>query len=270
MNINVGMADDLIGVRYRAKFVVQILCALMLVAGGIFIQDLHGLLWINELPIWIGIPLTILIVVIIINAMNLIDGIDGLASSLSGIAALFYGFVFFKYGYYFYAMLSYATFGVLLPFFWYNVFGNAEKQKKIFMGDTGSLTIGIILSFLSIKLLSCVPVASDHATPNPLVLAFVPLAVPCLDVIRVYFHRIRHKSNPFLPDKNHIHHKLLALGMSQWAAMLTIVSFSVFLILSNLAASLYLNINVIILLDIALWTALNLWLTNRIQSRHQR
>ena len=78
----VGMADDLIGIRYRAKFVIQILCGVMLIAGGIYINNLHGILGIHAVPLWLGYPLTILIVVFIINAINLIDGIDGLASVL--------------------------------------------------------------------------------------------------------------------------------------------------------------------------------------------
>ena len=100
-----GMADDLIGIRYRAKFVIQILCGVMLIAGGIYIGNLHGILGIHAVPLWLGYPLTILIVVFIINAINLIDGIDGLASGLCCIACLFYGLTFFMLHQYIYAML---------------------------------------------------------------------------------------------------------------------------------------------------------------------
>ena len=86
-----GMADDLIGIRYRAKFVIQILCGVMLIAGGIYINNLYGVLGIHVVPLWLGYPLTILIVVFVINAINLIDGIDGLASGLCSITCLFYG-----------------------------------------------------------------------------------------------------------------------------------------------------------------------------------
>ncbi len=141
----VGMADDLIGVQYRAKFAVQILCAVLLVASGVWINNLYGLFGIHELPRAVGWPLTVFVVVFVINAVNLIDGIDGLASGLSGVALFFYGVVFIGMGRYMYAMLAFVTLGALVSFFYYNVFGNAEKHKKIFMGDTGSLTIGIIL-----------------------------------------------------------------------------------------------------------------------------
>lgn len=253
----VGMADDLVGVRYSAKFVVQILCAAMLVAGGVWLKDLHGVLGIHELSIWFGAPLTVLVVVFITNAINLIDGIDGLASGLCGIAFLFYGICFFMFDEFFYAMLCFATLGVLVPFFYYNVFGNPDKHKKIFMGDTGSLTIGIILSFVSIKLTACVPVETAVRF-NPMVLAFAPLLVPCLDVVRVYLYRIRNGRNPFLPDKNHIHHKLLAMGMHQRTAMISILAFSMAWVLLNVWMSLCINVNIIILIDAAIWTAANI------------
>lgn len=260
----VGMADDLIGIRYRAKFVIQILCGVMLVAGGIYIDNLHGILGIHAVPLWLGYPLTILIVVFIINAINLIDGIDGLASGLCSIACLFYGLTFFILHQYIYAMLAFATLGVLIPFFYYNVFGNAEHGRKIFMGDTGSLTVGMMLCFLSLKLTMC---GLDDNTGNvhPMVLAFSPLLVPCCDVVRVYLHRVRNGKNPFLPDKNHIHHKLLAFGIKQRNAMIIIVSVSIIFILLNILLSLYLNVNWIVLGDILIWTLANIRLTKSIR-----
>lgn len=258
-----GMADDLIGIRYRAKFVIQILCGVMLIAGGIYIGNLHGILGIHAVPLWLGYPLTILIVVFIINAINLIDGIDGLASGLCCIACLFYGLTFFMLHQYIYAMLAFATLGVLVPFFYYNVFGNAEHGRKIFMGDTGSLTVGMMLCFLSLKLIMC---GTDDNTGhiNPMVLAFSPLLVPCCDVVRVYLHRVRNGKNPFLPDKNHIHHKLLAVGMKQRNAMITIISVSTVFILFNILLSIYLNVNWIVLVDLLIWTLANIRLTRRI------
>ena len=259
----VGMADDLIGIRYRAKFVIQILCGVMLIAGGIYIGNLHGILGIHAVPLWLGYPLTILVVVFIINAINLIDGIDGLASGLCSIACLFYGLTFFMLHQYIYAMLAFATLGVLVPFFYYNVFGNAEHGRKIFMGDTGSLTVGMMLCFLSLKLIMCG--TDDNAGHiNPMVLAFSPLLVPCCDVVRVYLHRVRNGKNPFLPDKNHIHHKLLAVGMKQRNAMITIISISTVFILFNILLSLYLDVNWIVLVDILIWTLANIRLTKRI------
>ena len=109
-------------------------------------------------------------------------------------------------------MLALATLGILIPFWFYNVFGNAQRGHKLFMGDTGSLTIGYILSFLVIQL-SVVHSDGEVRTNPYMVIAFSTLLVPLLDVFRVVLHRLRKGRNPFLPDKNHIHHKLLRTGM---------------------------------------------------------
>ncbi len=262
-----GMADDMIGVRYRAKFVIQIMCGVMFIVGGVWLDDLHGLLFINSLPDWVGWGLTVLAVVFIVNAINLIDGIDGLASGLSGIACLYYGLTFFMAGDYVYAIVSFATLGVLIPFFYYNVFGNPDKQKKIFMGDTGSLTIGVILCFLGLNMTDSE--AMPIAGANPFVLAFSPLLVPCFDVVRVYLHRVRNGKNPFLPDKNHIHHKLLAAGLPQRLAMISIISVSLAMTLGNVCLSSVLNINVLLVCDILVWTVANIWLSSHIRKRQR-
>lgn len=260
----VGMADDLIGIRYRAKFVVQIACGLMVIAGGLWLDNLHGLFLIYNIPAWIGWPVTILAVVFIINAINLIDGIDGLASGLCGVAMLFYGVIFILAHEYIYAMLAFATLGVLVPFFYYNVFGDARRGRKIFMGDTGSLTIGMMLCLLSLKVCRCFPDDTLSNLPNVFVLAYSPLIVPCFDVVRVYLHRVRNGKNPFLPDKNHIHHKLLAIGMRQRTAMITIVSVSVLFTLCNILLSTRIGVTPLLLADILVWTAANIWLTRKI------
>lgn len=265
----VGIADDLIGVRYRAKFFIQIVCGIMLVAGGVVLSDFHGLVFLHALPLWLGIPVTVFITVFVINAINLIDGIDGLASGLCSIAFLFYGLTFIWLHQYLYSMLAFATLGVLVPFYYYNVFGKAEKGRKIFMGDTGSLTIGIMLCFLSIQ----VSHLSASATPrhvNPFVLAFAPLLIPCFDVVRVYLHRVRNGKNPFLPDKNHIHHKLLAIGMRQRTAMVTIVLASTVLTLLNILLSAYLGATILLCLDVALWTFANIQITKKIHSAKKK
>ncbi len=265
----VGMADDLIGVRYRNKFVTQILCALMLVGGGLWLGDLWGLFWIYNLTPWIGVPLTVLAVVFIVNSINLIDGIDGLASGLSSIVMIIYAFSFLMLGEYICALLAIATFGVLVPFFYYNVFGDPQKMHKIFMGDTGSLTIGMLICILGLKLVNPVREIDADWVPNRLVIVYSPLVVPCFDVVRVYLYRVRHHRNPFMPDKNHIHHKLLALGLPQRRAMVTIVLISLGFTAANILLSLVLNINWILLIDIVVWVLGNIWLANAIRRRRR-
>lgn len=266
----VGMADDLIGIKYRAKFMVQIICAAFLISGGVWFSDLTGVLGIEEVSPWFGYPFTLIVIVFLINAINLIDGIDGLASGLSSIACAIYGFSFYLLGDYALSVVSFATLGVLIPFFYYNVFGNVNKHKKIFMGDTGSLTIGLILAVLG-TLLFTHPESVNIGISTP-ILAFSPLIVPCFDVIRVYLLRIRQHHSPFLPDKNHIHHKILAAGMKPRAAMITIISVSLLFTLINIVLSslLSININVIIALDVLIWGFSNIYLSRLIKSRNAR
>lgn len=266
----VGIADDLIGVKYSAKFVVQIACGLLFLFGGLYVNNLHGLFFLNELPKFVFWPLTVLMVVFIINAMNLIDGIDGLASGLSGVALSYYGVIFFSQEEYSYAMVAFATLGTVIPFFYYNVFGKAEKQQKIFMGDTGSLTIGLILCFLSFRMANA-QIPAGFVCMNgihPLFLAFLPLVVPCMDVVRVFIHRIRKGSSPFMPDRSHIHHKLLFLGFSQHAAMITILISSALNIVVFLFLSKYVNPTVLFFLCIGFFSALNVLMTHKIRQKN--
>ena len=153
-----------------------------------------------------------------------------------------------------------------MSFFYYNVFGIAECGRKIFMGDTGSMTIGMILSFLGIRLVLCAP-GENTGVPNPAVLTFSLLIIPCFDVVRVYLHRVRNRKNPFLPDKNHIHHKLLALGIRQCLTMIIIVSVSTVFMLLNVLLSQYLDVNWILTGDIMIWIVLNVWLTYKIKQK---
>ncbi len=263
----IGMADDLTGIRYRTKFIVQIFCGCCIIAAGVWIQNMHGLLGLHTLSPWLGYPLTVLVIVYIINAINLIDGIDGLASGLCSCTLLIYGITFFLLGEYFYSMLSFATLGVLIPFFYYNVYGNPEKGNKIFMGDTGSLTIGLMLSFLSIKLSSLD--RESLICINPMIIAFSPLIIPCFDVVRVYLHRVRHKKNPFLPDQNHIHHKLLALGIPQHRVMMVVIFLSLLITITNILLSWVMDITLLLVIDLTVWTLGNMWLRKKINEKQK-
>lgn len=264
----VGIADDLIGVRYLAKFVVQIFSAVLLVCSGMYINNLYGLMWIDTLPIWLSIIATVFIVVYVVNAINLIDGIDGLASGLSTIALIYYACVFFTGSEFIYCLLAAATAGTLFPFFYYNVFGDAKRQKKIFMGDTGALTTGMVLVFCAIAIMSKRPESLD-VEYNPVIVALAPLIIPCFDVCRVYFHRVRRGRNPFLPDKCHIHHKILALGFNQATSLMLILAASIAFIGVNVLLSPYLNPTLLLLCDIVIWTGANMLLTMGIRRRER-
>ncbi len=265
----VGIADDLIGVRYRGKFLLQIFTGTLLVAGGMWISDLYGFLWIHHCPDWLGWLFSIFLVIYVANSINLIDGIDGLASGLSMIALIFYSIVFFLAGEYLFALMAATTLGTLIPFFYYNVFGHAENHNKIFMGDTGSLTIGTVLAFLSIAMFR-IPLGDIPGNQNPFILAIAPIILPCFDVVRVFVHRVRNGSNPFLPDKCHIHHKLLALGLVQWKALITILISDATIVGGNLLLSSLVQPTWLILGDITAWTLLNFLLTHLIRCRERR
>lgn len=264
-----GLADDLVGVRYRAKFVVQIISSVLLICAGIYITDLHGFIWLDKIPDIFGALLTILLMVYIINSINLIDGIDGLASGLSAIALTFYGIVFYNAGNYIYSLIAFADLGTLLPFFYFNVFGNAGKRTKIFMGDTGALTTGFILALLAIKACNLTP-GEDATSINPIVLGYSPLIIPCFDVVRVYFRRLRKGHNPFLPDKSHIHHKLLALGLRQRVAMPLILLTACLFIVLNLLLSPSVGPTLLLAGDGLIWTLANIAITAGIKKRSKR
>ncbi|MDE5841306.1 MAG: undecaprenyl/decaprenyl-phosphate alpha-N-acetylglucosaminyl 1-phosphate transferase [Muribaculaceae bacterium] len=265
----VGIADDLIGVRYKAKFICQILCAIFICASGSYIHSMDGMLWVGDLPSWLGWCLSVFVVVYIVNAVNLIDGIDGLASGLSAIALIYFGILLTLAQEWMLALLAWAQLGTLVPFFYFNVFGNPQKRKKIFMGDTGSLTVGIMLSFISLSVTDIdVPEVTDGY--NLLVLAFSPLVIPAFDVVRVYFHRIRQHRNPFLPDKCHIHHKLLALGLNQRASLCAILLSAVIFMLVNVSLSPYISASWLLAGDVVIWLCGNLLITRAIRKKEAR
>ena len=253
-----GIKDDLVGLRYRTKFVIQIIVASFFPLSGLWINNLYGLFGVYELTPWLGIPFTILLTVFITNAINLIDGIDGLASGLSSVALVILGSLFLYNRVWLYAMLSFATLGVLLPFFYYNVFGRVERHNKIFMGDTGSLTLGYILAFLSIRYSSFNPDLIPYSE-GAIVVAFSTLIVPMFDVIRVILVRLRTRKPLFEPDRNHIHHKFLDMGLSHRRAMLSILGLAVGFFCLNIILVPHLDNNVLFVGDIVIWTGLNLW-----------
>ena len=262
----VGMADDLIGLRYRAKFIAQLLSASLVLVGGIYVDSMHGMFGLHNIPFLVSVLLTILLIVFVTNAVNLIDGIDGLASGISAVACVFYGYVFFCAGLHIYGLLAFSTLGALVSFFYYNVFGDTNRHKKIFMGDTGALTIGILLSVFSIRISQ---LKDAEGMVDMAVVAFAPLLIPCLDVLRVYFKRLREHRNPFLPDNTHIHHKLLALGIGPRVAMVYIVAACLVVTLLNCWLSKFVNINLIFFGDIALWIVVNMLLSRWIKGNNK-
>ena len=247
----VGVVDDLIGVSYKAKFLVQIACAFLFPLSGLWLHDLSGLFFCCHIPGWVGVPLTLFLVVYITNAINLIDGVDGLAAGICFVSLLTLGLAAAVRSQYLFMILAFAMLGILLPFWKFNVFGNALIGRKIFMGDTGSLTLGYLVSFLFITM------ASESGTVFPremFIIGLSTMLVPMFDIVRVVMARIRNHRNPFLPDKNHIHHKVMRTGIGPRPTMAILVFLSLLIVLVTMGGVwLCLSTTVIFLIDLAIW-----------------
>jgi UDP-GlcNAc:undecaprenyl-phosphate/decaprenyl-phosphate GlcNAc-1-phosphate transferase len=261
-----GLLDDLIGLGYKYKFLMQFISASLIPLSGLWINSLDGLFGIYQISPWIGMPLTVFIIIYITNAINLIDGIDGLASGLSMISLFVIGTICFYFGRYCYVVLAFASFGVLIPFWLFNVYGRIEQCRKIFMGDSGSLSLGYILGFLFVYL--CMD-GNENMPHGMMIIAFSTVMVPVLDIVRVVCSRIKRGCNPFLPDKNHIHHKLLRTGMRVRWVMVSLLSVSFFFILVNLSLVGHINITLIFCIDLFMYIMMQL-VINYFIFRHEK
>lgn len=267
----IGIGDDLLGVRYSRKFLIQIISALLIPVAGLWINNFYGLFGIGEIPNFIGIPFTVLLTVFVTNAFNLIDGIDGLASGLSIVAFSMFGVTFAIEGLWMYSLLSFICVGVLVPFFCYNVFGDVKKHHKIFMGDTGSLTLGFILSLMAIKYSMYNGEADQSVDGAPLMTAFSMLLVPCLDVLRVVMGRLRRKAHPFKPDRTHLHHKFLLMGLKPRTSMMLILLMAVaYIVLTYALINVGVPANVVFILVLMIWIISNIWFTIVIRKRDKK
>jgi len=209
-----GLLDDFRNLSPKIKFLFQIIgVAILMFQPDFRIVSLHGFLGVYEIPMAISVAGSMFFLLALINAFNLIDGIDGLSGITGIIIASFYCFMLFNLGYYFYLSISLATIGTLLAFLRFNF----SIKRKIFMGDTGSLVIGLVLGLLTLKLMAVGDAAHNSLSFNrsqlPLFLAGV-LFIPTLDTIRVMLLRFTKGVSMFKPDRNHIHHILIDFGLS--------------------------------------------------------
>ena len=264
----VGVCDDLIGVRYSRKFMIQILASAFLPLSGLYIHNFYGWFGWYEIPLLLGASFTMLLTVFIINAINLIDGIDGLASGICMVAFTIFGVTLGMNGWWLYTILAFVCVGVLIPFFFYNVFGNADRGHKIFMGDTGSLTLGFIISLLAIKYIVSMELTESVTDGWPLVIAFSVLLVPCLDVFRVVLSRLHRHVNPFKPDRTHFHHKMLEMGFTPRKALILIELISIaFIAFTVLLVHVGVLAYWVFICDVVLWILLNVWFSRVIRKK---
>lgn len=226
-----GLADDLVGISYKSKFLVQTLAAMMPVFAGLGIKSFDGLFGIYQISPLVGIPLTVFVVVGAVNAYNLIDGIDGLCSGLGAIALSVLSWWFYSHQLYVYAMLGVSLLGCVIIFFRYNT---KKLRLKVFMGDSGSLMLGYVISFLGLKFLDLNVSPSPYDFRNAEILMLSVIFVPVFDTVRVFTERIMRKRSPFMADNTHIHHILLSLGrFSHIQVTMIIMAFAIALILLN-------------------------------------
>ncbi len=237
-----GIKDDLVTISPRTKL-VALTASILIIAlfANLNFNNFHGFMGINQIPPIPGIILTVFIGIVIINSMNLIDGIDGLASALAIQISSILGIWFALVEQFDYALISFSLAGSCLAFFIFNVFGN---RNKIFMGDTGSLILGAIIFILAAKFNQVTAIhTGDFAISSAPAVLIGVLAYPLFDVLRVFVLRVFViKKSPFKPDKNHIHHRLLAFGMNHLQATTTIFLVNSLIIIGTLVLSTYLNV----------------------------
>jgi UDP-N-acetylmuramyl pentapeptide phosphotransferase/UDP-N-acetylglucosamine-1-phosphate transferase len=249
-----GVTDDIIGVKARIKLFTHIIAGVLLVWSDLWIDTLGGLFGIHDLSPWVGKPLTVVFVVAVINAVNMIDGVDGLAAGLCIIAFLIYGLHCYMSGSILLPLIAAAALGTLVPFFYANVRGLGSRRHKLFMGDTGSQTIGFIISIFAVVLImnrGGLPVGQNF------ILALSPLIVPVFDLAHVALFRLARGHHPFRPDKTHIHHRLIKKGFTSRQAVVLILSLAIVYTLVNISLAGKVNVTLILVADMALWGAFN-------------
>ncbi len=226
----IGQKDDLINLNARKKFFFEFMVALLIaLATDLRITSFQGFLGFNEIPYWLSIATTVLLIVFIMNAYNLIDGIDGLAASVGIISAFVYGVMFWMNGNLGYSIMSACIAGALCAFIPFNMY---KGRFKIFMGDTGSLTIGLLLAILTLKFnaLNAVTSTSLRFVSAPAISLGI-LFLPLFDTMRVTMIRLYNNNNPFIGDNNHLHHRLLRYGMNHFQATLVMIACNLIFIL---------------------------------------
>ncbi len=228
-----GLKDDILIISPIKKFIGQVIASFLIIYGGdIQISNMQGFLGVFELPAWASLLLTYFTTMVIVNSFNLIDGIDGLAGSLGIIVCTFFGVYFYSIELHAYSVLAFAMAASVLAFLVYNF-----QPAKIFMGDTGSMLIGLVSAILVIKFIS---ISQTTASGFPLAaspaIGFAALMIPLLDTLRVFAIRIFSRRSPFSPDRNHIHHLLLDRGFNHRsiAIGLSLINVTVLIAVYNL------------------------------------
>ena len=213
----VGALDDIRGLSPLARLIIESLTMVGLIyAGGGCIDTFHGLWGIESFSWWFAVPLTVFVGVGIINAVNMIDGVNGLSSTLCVLSSGLYGIVFLRSGDVANATLAFSMAAALLPFMAHNIFG---LRSRMFIGDAGTMVMGLLLTWFTICVLksdSPITFYDDADNVNLIAFALAVLCVPVFDTLRVMTIRMVKKKSPFHPDKTHLHHVFINVGVSHF------------------------------------------------------
>lgn len=255
-----GIKDDLVGISPTKKIITQFLSASLVIFGaGVYFQSFGGVFGFNAIPAWVGVPVTYFTIIAVINAFNLVDGIDSLAGGVAVISASFFGYWFYAAGHFALAAFSGILIASILGFLWHN-----RPPAKIFMGDTGSLIVGFYLSFLAISFINLASTTSSVIIwqPAAVVLAIAALIVPLYDTFRVFILRLIRGKSPFAPDRTHVHHHLLDAGFSHGQASIFLFLVNIFVLSFAILFSQYMSNTVLlgsVLLISTLFFPTNRW-----------
>jgi UDP-N-acetylmuramyl pentapeptide phosphotransferase/UDP-N-acetylglucosamine-1-phosphate transferase len=259
----IGLKDDIEAVSAFKKFFIQVLATVIVIfMGDTYITSFQGVFGIWELEQGISYLFTFLMIIGITNAFNLIDGLDGLAGSIIFIVAGTFGIFFAFNDQFMYAIYSYVAFsllGSIIGFLRYNL-----NKAIIFMGDTGSLLSGFILSVLAVKFIEMKPIESTPA------MALAILIIPITDTLRVFFLRVLNGKSPFSPDKNHIHHRFIDLGFTQASIVIilciaNLIPIIIIMLLKNVGGTS--SVAIVIAYAIALSLVLELMYRSKIKKK---
>ena len=256
--VRVGTFDDVLGLSPRSRFVIEVLILLGLIyATNTCIDSFHGLWGVESYSWWFGVPLTLFAGVGIINAVNMVDGVNGLASGLCMLSCGLFGGIFLIVGDLSNAILAFSMVFALLPFFIHNVFGN---RSRMFLGDAGTMMMGAVITWFVICLLGSEnEMASfvDLHEINVIALLLAVMSVPVFDALQVMGLRMRRGCSPFKPDKNHLHHVFLRVGISHFITTMSEIAMNVcivggWLLSVHWGASLDVQLYVVISLSVLL------------------
>lgn len=231
-----GTIDDILDLPPRTRFIIEIVVvAFIMLVNNSGINHFWGLWGINFIPVWIAAPLTIFAAVGIINAINLIDGVNGLSSGFCFMASVMFAIMLYISGNTHMTILAVTAAGAIIPFFLHNVFGNTTKM---FIGDGGTLVIGTMMSMFVVSTLKGTSLSASLAKDGMGLIPFTlaVLAVPVFDTLRVMSMRILRKQSPFHPDKTHLHHLFIELGFSHIGTTVSILTLNFLIILAWFAS----------------------------------